>query len=58
MLDAAECVPTFNTSPGEVIGLIAGGQGAMTTAIEGAEDSASLGEQDLKISILINKMWL
>ena len=54
VLDAAECVPTFNTSPGEVIGLIAGGQGAMTTAIEGAEDSASLGEQDLK-NINLNK---
>ena len=54
VLDAAECVPTFNTSPGEVIGLIAGGQGAMTTAIEGAEDSASSGEQDLK-NINLNK---
>ena len=25
VLDAAECVPTFNTSPDEVIGIIAGG---------------------------------
>src|SRR5699024_6345053 len=32
VLDAAECVPTFNTSPDEVIGLIAGGQRAMTVA--------------------------
>ena len=29
-----ECVPTFNTHPNEVIGLI-GGQQAMTEAIEG-----------------------
>ena len=39
VLDAAECVPTFNASPNEVIGLIAGGQRAMTEAVEGAEDS-------------------
>lgn len=47
VLDAAECVPTFNTSPDEVIGLIAGGQRAMTVAVEGAEDSTSLAEEDL-----------
>ena len=37
VLDAAECVPTFNTDPHEIIG-IAGGQHAMTMAVEGAED--------------------
>ena len=36
VLDAAECVPTFNTHP-KNCGLIAGGQQAMTEAIEGAE---------------------
>ncbi len=38
VLDAAECVPTFNTDPHEIIGIIAGGQHAMTMAVEGAED--------------------
>lgn len=47
VLDAAECVPTFGVSPDQVIGLIAGGQKAMTVAVEGAEDSFELAEQDL-----------
>ena len=29
VLDAAECPPTFNTPPGMVVGLIAGGRGAL-----------------------------
>lgn len=29
VLDAAECVPTFNTDPHEIIGIIAGGQHAI-----------------------------
>lgn len=49
VLDAAECVPTFNTTPEQVIGLIAGGQEAMTQAIEGAEDSEIGAENDLKM---------
>lgn len=48
VLDAAECVPTFNVSPNDIIGIIAGGQKAMTVAIEGAEDDAEQGAQDLK----------
>jgi N-acetylmuramic acid 6-phosphate etherase len=48
VLDAAECPPTFQTDPGRVIGLIAGGPGAMFKAVEGAEDSPSLGEKDLQ----------
>ena len=47
VLDAAECVPTFGVSPDMVIGLIAGGEEAMTVAVEGAEDSVELGRQDL-----------
>lgn len=47
VLDAAECVPTFGVSPEMVIGLIAGGEQAMTVAVEGAEDSRELGRQDL-----------
>lgn len=48
VLDAAECPPTFNTDPCQVVGLIAGGRDALTTAIEGAEDSPELGAADLK----------
>ncbi|MEI5988764.1 N-acetylmuramic acid 6-phosphate etherase [Enterococcus crotali] len=47
VLDAAECVPTFGVSPEMVQGLIAGGQKALTIAVEGAEDSKALGRQDL-----------
>jgi N-acetylmuramic acid 6-phosphate etherase len=43
-----ECPPTFNTDPDQVIGLIAGGQGALFRAIEGAEDSPQQGREDLK----------
>lgn len=48
VLDAAECEPTFSSRPGQVIGLIAGGPSAMLRAVEGAEDSAALGEHDLR----------
>ncbi|MEV1007986.1 N-acetylmuramic acid 6-phosphate etherase [Streptomyces sp. NPDC049881] len=47
VLDASECPPTFNTDPGEVIGLIAGGPAAMSEAVEGAEDSRALAAADL-----------
>lgn len=55
LLDAVECPPTFNTSPNEVIGLIAGGENAFIKAVEGAEDSLELGVQDLKSIQLTNK---
>lgn len=48
VLDASECPPTFNTDPGEVVGLIAGGPSAMVTAVEGAEDSKELAHEDLR----------
>jgi len=47
VLDASECPPTFNTDPDQVVGLIAGGPGAMVTSVEGAEDSAQLARDDL-----------
>jgi len=55
VLDAAECVPTFSADPSMVQGLIAGGMPAMTVAVEGAEDSQTLGEQDLKDIHLTDK---
>ncbi|HEY2156899.1 MAG TPA: N-acetylmuramic acid 6-phosphate etherase, partial [Isosphaeraceae bacterium] len=47
VLDASECPPTFNSTPGMVIGLIAGGSTALTRAIEGAEDDPDQGAKDL-----------
>ncbi|MFK4935925.1 N-acetylmuramic acid 6-phosphate etherase [Lactococcus garvieae] len=47
VLDAAECVPTFGVEASMVVGLIAGGEKAMTLAVEGAEDDLELGKQDL-----------
>lgn len=48
VLDAAECPPTFHVSAETVQGLIAGGRGAVFTAVEGAEDSAELGAADIE----------
>ena len=48
VLDAAELVPTYGIKPERAVGLIAGGKGAMYRAVEGAEDSAELGEKDLR----------
>ena len=48
ILDASECPPTYNVSPELVQGLIAGGFPAIFKAVEGAEDSRELGEEDLK----------
>jgi N-acetylmuramic acid 6-phosphate etherase len=47
VLDAAECPPTFNSSPKQVVGVIAGGPPALFRAVEGAEDHPEYGEQDL-----------
>src|SRR5207302_3711284 len=48
VLDAAECPPTFGTSPKVVQALIAGGRRAITNAVEGAEDSTRNAERDLR----------
>src|SRR3990172_4610970 len=48
VLDAVECPPTFNTHPSQVVGVIAGGYQALTTAVEGAEDRPDLAVEDLK----------
>ncbi len=55
MLDAAECPPTFGTSPKLVQALIAGGRRAITEAVEGAEDSALNGERDLRAKKLTRR---
>ena len=43
VLDAAECPPTFGTSPTMVQGIIAGGYDALVRSIEGAEDNPTDG---------------
>lgn len=47
VLDASECPPTFGTAPELVQGVVAGGPAAVFTAVEGAEDDASAGANDL-----------
>ena len=46
-LDAAECSPTFGTSPEMARFLIAGGESALVKATEASEDSAELGRSDM-----------
>jgi N-acetylmuramic acid 6-phosphate etherase len=48
VLDAAECPPTFGTSPKLVQALIAGGRPAVTGAVEGAEDSGVNVEREMR----------
>ncbi len=48
VLDASECPPTFSVPPEMVVGIIAGGYGALTRAIEGAEDHPDKAVEDLK----------
>lgn len=48
VLDAVECPPTFGVSKDLVVGLIAGGEKAFVEAVEGAEDSKTLCEEELK----------
>jgi N-acetylmuramic acid 6-phosphate etherase len=47
VLDAAECPPTFGTDPDMIIGVIAGGHGALVRAKEGAEDDRGAGAREL-----------
>ncbi len=43
-LDASEIPPTYGMDPSRVVGIIAGGDGALRRSIEGAEDSLAKGE--------------
>jgi N-acetylmuramic acid 6-phosphate etherase len=47
VLDASECPPTFNVPETLVVALIAGGESALRHAVEGSEDSAEAGANDL-----------
>ena len=52
VLDASECPPTFGVEPELVQGIIAGGNKALTTSVEGAEDHEEVGAGDLKAADL------
>jgi len=49
VLDASECPPTFSVDPKMVNGIIAGGDTAVTQAVEGAEDNFDAGKKDAKV---------
>ena len=55
ILDAVECAPTYSVSEQQVLGIIAGGDTAFKKAVEGAEDSTTLGVEDLKNANLTGK---
>ena len=48
IVDASECPPTIGVPHGLVVGLIAGGDGAIRKAVEFAEDDEDQGWEDLK----------
>ena len=47
IVDASECPPTYGVPYGLVIGIIAGGEKAITMAVEFAEDDKEQGWKDL-----------
>ena len=47
ILEAVECVPTFNTKPAQIIAFIAGGKSAVFRSKEGAEDDSKQGEKEI-----------
>ncbi len=49
ILDASECPPTFSVDPSMVQGRIAGGEAALLTAVEGAEDNFDAGKEDASV---------
>ncbi len=48
VLDASECPPTFRAPREQVQGIIAGGQRALWSAVEGAEDDATAGAEAIR----------
>ncbi len=55
IVDASECPPTYGVPYGLVIGIIAGGEKAITTAVEFAEDDKEQGWKDLLEHNVSNK---
>lgn len=48
VIEAAECPPTFNTGPGQVQAVMAGGRRAVFRSVEGAEDDARGGARAIR----------
>ena len=48
VVDASECPPTFGVPAELVVGIMAGGDGAIRVAVEGAEDDAEQAWRDLQ----------
>jgi N-acetylmuramic acid 6-phosphate etherase len=55
ILEAAECPPTFGTDPDRIVGVMAGGNGAVFRAIEGAEDRETEARRFLRARRLSRK---
>jgi N-acetylmuramic acid 6-phosphate etherase len=51
ILDASECPPTFGVDPSLVVGMIAGGDEAITKAIENAEDNEQAGTNEAAVHV-------
>jgi N-acetylmuramic acid 6-phosphate etherase len=46
ILEAAECPPTFGSAPDRIVGVMAGGEGAVFRAVEGSEDREDVGRRE------------
>lgn len=55
VIDASECPPTFMTPPEMVQTVMAGGNGAFFSAVEGSEDDEAQGAADVKAKKLTDK---
>ena len=55
VVDASECPPTYGVPPGLVVAIIAGGDKAITTAVEFAEDDREQGWKDLQAHNISDK---
>ncbi|HLQ68868.1 MAG TPA: N-acetylmuramic acid 6-phosphate etherase [Gemmatimonadales bacterium] len=55
VLDATECPPTFGTPPSMVVGVIAGGYGALVKGLEGAEDDVNAAAAAMDTAAVTNR---
>jgi len=55
VVDASECPPTYGVPPGLVVAVIAGGEKAITSAVEFAEDDREQGWKDLSVHEVSDK---
>lgn len=51
VLEAAECPPTFGSDPERIVGVMAGGEGAVFRAVEGSEDRAGDGAEQAHLRL-------